>query len=57
MNGTDELKKNALCLFTMVKGVTCGSKCSREDKQAELGIILGAKAMIEIIGLLTPSHD
>lgn len=56
MNGTDELKKNALCLFTMVKGVTCGSKC-REDKQAELGIILGAKAMIEIIGLLTPSHD
>ena len=56
MNGTEELKKNALCLFTMVKDVTCGSKC-REDKLAELGIILGAKAMIEIIGLLTPSHD
>lgn len=28
-----------------------------EDKEAELGIISGAKAMIEIIGFLTPSHD
>lgn len=28
-----------------------------KTNKAELGTILGAKAMIEIIGLLTPSHD
>lgn len=36
---------------------TTGKKGEGEDKEAELGIILGAKAMIEIIGFLTQSHD